>query len=112
MVNQELEESECSELVDSSSGPYDASFFINWCVIGPGDEAALTDSFYVSMAKHKSAHRRNIDDERSEDYFKTCEYSSNDRYCPIFSLRQIVEMAGENFTALSIKVSPIPILWI
>ena len=53
--------------------------------------------------------RRNIDDEKSEDYFKTCEYSDNDRYCPIFSLRQIVEMARENFTALSIKVSPIPI---
>ena len=59
--------------------------------------------------------RRNIDDEKSEEYFKTCLYSqSNDRYCPIFSLRQIVQMAGKdiNFTALSTKVSPIPIPWI
>ena len=58
--------------------------------------------------------RRNIDDEASGDYLKSCNYNSSDevdRYCPIFSLGQIVEMAGENLTALSITVSPIPVPW-
>ena len=56
--------------------------------------------------------RRNIDDDTPGDYLKSCQYRSDnetDRYCPIFTLGQIVEMAGEDFTNLSIQVSPIPI---
>lgn len=52
--------------------------------------------------------RRNIDDDIPKDYLAKCKFNHSnetDRYCPIFTLAQIVEMAGENITELSIQVS-------
>ena len=64
----------------------------------------LIKNFIEFPAFGKLYRRRNILEDANKTYLQSCHYDPDeDPYCPIFQVDDMISIAGENFTQLSIK---------
>lgn len=71
---------------------------------GTAEFTVLIKNFIEFPKFGNSFRRRNIMEEANKTYLQSCTYNAErDPYCPVFKIRDLVELAGENFTRLAIR---------
>ncbi|XP_055957799.1 P2X purinoceptor 4 isoform X2 [Patella vulgata] len=108
----------CKQLPTNSS--VEVCEIYAWCPVEKDDKPSkpvlLASQNFTVFIKNNiefgkfGVKRRNLLEDATDAYLRTCNYNSENKSCPIFQLKTIVEMAGQDYEIMALQGGVIQIL--